>query len=252
MPVSPVTVSYIFSMISKRYSMPLNIDNYTDNILKEISVEVQRGSHLTIIGANGAGKTTLAKLLCGLTPSEKVSIGGKRIIHMQPSKRAAAVNYIPPKLEIYDAYLSVREFLALSHLNNTLSIDEAMAQTGITHLADKACRALSTGESQLLLLTAALLHGAAYSIFDEPTANLDPVRTKKVFDLLKQSSHLQSRIVITHNLDLAYHLGYHILYLDEGTLGFYGSAEAFFEQSHLDSLYAGSVRNTGSHIVVSL
>jgi iron complex transport system ATP-binding protein len=232
--------------------MPLNIDNYTDDILKEISIEVQRGSHLTIIGANGAGKTTLAKLLCGLSPSEKVRIDGRSITTMHPKERAAAVNYLPPKLEVYDAYLRVDEFLALSHLNNALSPHEAMMQTGITHLADKACKALSSGEAQLLLLTSALLHGAVYTIFDEPTANLDPVRTKKVFNLLKHHTRFQSKIIITHNLDLAYHLGYDILYLEEGKTAFYGSTEAFFKQSHLDSFYAGSVRNTGSHVVVSL
>ena len=232
--------------------MPLRLTDYSDAILHDISLEIQTGRHLTILGPNGAGKTTLAKVLCGLIPSEAATIGDRRIDTMHGTTRAVAVNYVPAKLDIYDGYLRTEEFLALSRFDERLSIDTALDLLGIAHLKTHRCKTLSSGESQLLLAAAALLHGARYTIFDEPTANLDPLRMRRLYRLLKDDRLLRSKIVITHNLEFAYRLGYDILYLEAGRIRFCGSADAFFEQSQLDTVYHGSVQNLGNHVVVAL
>ena len=232
--------------------MPLRITDYSDEILHDISFEVASGSHLCILGANGAGKTTLAKVLCGLTDSKTVTIDGKALHTLHGSERAKRINYIPAKLEIFDRYMPVEELLALSHFDRRVSIESALEKLGIVHLRSHPCHTLSSGESQLLLAASALLHGAAYTLFDEPTANLDPLRMRTLFELLSDNSTLKSKIIITHNLELAYKLGFDILYLEAGHIRFHGSADAFFEQSQLDTIYHGSVRNLGSHVVVAL
>jgi len=232
--------------------MPLTINNYANGILHGVSFEVEKGENLIILGANGVGKTTLAKVLCGLLPSDAVNIDG-----MIPSKtyaeaRAKRINYIPAKLEVFDSYLSVEEFLALSHFNQAISIDEALMKLNISHLKTQACQTLSSGESQLVLSASALLHGADFTLFDEPTANLDPSRMKMLFELLKNDTTLPSKLIITHNLYLAYRLGFDVLYLKEGRVAFHGSNEDFFDQTHLDALYVGSVQKVNDHVVVAL
>ncbi len=238
--------------------MPINITDYTNNILKNISFSLEHGEDLIILGANGVGKTTLAKVLCGIFPSEAV-----RIDSITPSKiygetRARLINYIPAKLDVFDDFITVREFLELGLIHGVArgqhptTVDDVLQMLTIKHLADKACKLLSSGESQLLLIASALLHDAKYTIFDEPTANLDPKKMQILFNILKYDTLLQSKLVITHNLDLAYKLGFNILFLEDGSIKFHGSGSDFFEQSHLDRLFNGAVVKKNNNIVVKL
>ena len=232
--------------------MPLKIDNYSNEILKGISFSLEAGEHLIILGSNGVGKTTLAKVLCGMTPSSSVSIDNITPSKVYGEKRAKLINYIPPKLDVFDEFITVREFLEIGTFNNDLSIDASLEKLHIIHLANKACKMLSSGESQLLLIASALLHDARYTVFDEPTANLDPQKMQLLFGLLKEVTTLQSKVIITHNLDLAYKLGYNILFLEEGAVKFHGTSTDFFSQEHLDALYDGSVEKNANNIVVKL
>ena len=234
----------------------LKIDNYANTILKDISFTLEAGENLIILGSNGVGKTTLAKVLCGVTPTSSVSIESINPSKIYGQKRAKLINYIPPKLDVFDEFITVREFLELSVIGaiggQHSTIGEALKKLHISPLVDKACKALSSGESQLLLIASALLHDAHYTIFDEPTANLDPQKMQLLFGLLKDENTLKSKIIITHNLDFAYKLGYDILFLEEGKIKFYGSNADFFTQTHLDTLYHGSVEKCKNNIVVKL
>ena len=234
----------------------LNIDNYSNTILRDISFTLEAGENLIILGSNGVGKTTLAKVLCGVTPTNSVSIEGINPSKVYGQKRAKLINYIPPKLDVFDEFITVREFLELGFFGVVVgqhpTIKDALEKLHISHLVDKACKALSSGESQLLLIASALLHDARYTIFDEPTANLDPQKMQLLFGLLKDEATFKSKIIITHNLDLAYKLGYNILFLEEGKVKFHGTSHDFFAQEHLDTLYNDSVEKQANNIVVKL
>jgi len=238
--------------------MPIKIDNYSNEILKNISFSLEAGEHLIILGSNGVGKTTLAKILCGMTPSKAVTIDTINPSKVYGKKRAKLINYIPPKLDVFDEFITVHEFLELGFIGGVVGaqhptgIDDVLKKLQLIHLANKACKMLSSGESQLLLIASALLHDACYTIFDEPTANLDPQKMQLLFGLLKDVTTLQSKLIITHNLDLAYKLGYNILFLEDGAMKFYGSNANFFEQKHLDTLYDSSVEKRENNIVVKL
>ena len=234
----------------------LKIDNYSNAILKGITFSLEAGENLIILGSNGVGKTTLAKVLCGITPTDSVSIEDVNPSKVYGQKRAKLINYIPPKLNVFDEFITVGEFLELGFIGvvglQHPTIGEVLEKLHISHLVDKACKALSSGESQLLLIASALLHDARYTIFDEPTANLDPQKMQLLFALLKDKSTLKSKIIITHNLDLAYKLGYTILFLDDGEVKFHGTSHDFFAQDNLNTLYDGAVEKKGNNIVVKL
>jgi len=232
--------------------MPLKITNFSNTILQNISFELSYGDNLIVLGSNGVGKTTLAKVLSGIIPSDTVNIDG-----ICPSKsfgenRAKLINYIPPKLEIFDSFISLRDFLALSCLQSHLSIEKVLTMLQLTAIASQKCHTLSSGQSQLLLIASALLHEAKYTIFDEPTANLDPQKMRILFKVLQNSMPKASKIIITHNLNLAYKLGFNILFLDQGKIAFHGASEAFFEARHLHTLYDGAVIKANNTIMVKL
>jgi iron complex transport system ATP-binding protein len=230
----------------------LKINNYSNYILKNISLELQKDQNLIILGSNGAGKTTLAKAICGLIESDHIFIDEKNPSELYGEERTELINYIPPKLEIFDEFLSVYEYLELNNLYSTKSIDEVLSELCILHLKDKSCNTLSSGESQLLLLAGALLHHSSYTIFDEITANLDPIRLKEVFNILKSEEYLNSKIVITHNLHFAYKLGFDILYIQNGEAKFIGKNKDFFTQENLDKFFDGNVKRSENGVLIDL
>ncbi len=224
-------------------------------ILRDISFALQEGENLTILGANGVGKSTLAKLLCGLyRHPHTVTIENIPIETLDPVKRSASINYIPPKLQIYEQFIRVEDFLGLSRYRQTSKeekLHEVLDLLGLSAFKESFCTQLSSGEQQLLLLASALMHEAKITIFDEPTSNLDPQKTKTVFEIL-QGSQLAQKVVITHDLQFAYKLGYPILYLHEGKGLWYESAESFFNAKNLEKIFAGSVTKRCDTVVVAL
>lgn len=226
----------------------LRVRNLTQNILKHIDLDLDEGECLIILGANGSGKTTLAKALCHLLPSEGVTYGGKNL----SDHRAEWVNYVPSKFKVYDEYLSVIDYLHLNQIGKTtLTPENALELVGLAPMEKRPCAQLSSGESALLMIAGSMLHSSHYTILDEPTANLDQEKKVKVYNLLKNGSYFKSLIVITHDLNLAFRLGYKILYLHQGEVLFYGSSETFFDPSNLEKHFGSYIKSVEGYFMVN-
>jgi iron complex transport system ATP-binding protein len=231
----------------------LEINNYNSSILHEISFRLEDNENLIILGENGAGKSTLAKVLSNLIENDKVKIFNENINKMDDLKRAFLINYIPPKLSIFDEYITLREFLELSFISSVDNekINSVIKLLNLKKLENKYCKSFSSGEKQLLLLASSIIHDAEITIFDELTANLDISRLKEVFDIFN-SDLLNQKIVITHNLDLAYALKYKVLFLKDGIIEFFGSHDEFFDNKNLKRFYKDTIRKLDNHLVVNL
>lgn len=232
----------------------LELKNFSNFILKDISFILEKNENLLILGENGAGKSTLAKVLSNLLPSSNLFFESKNIKDLSSYDRAKYINYIPSRFEIFDEYLNVLEYLKLSIIEekNIEDIEKIISLLKLEDLKLNSCVDLSSGEQQLLLLASALLHNAKITIFDELTANLDLNRVKDVFDILN-SSLLSQKIVITHNLDFAYALkDFKVLFLQKGSLKFFGSRSEFFIQENLNRFYGENLKLLDSHLVLDL
>lgn len=231
----------------------LEINNYKSDILNNITFQLNDNDNLIILGENGAGKSTLAKVLSNLIENQDVKLFGEKLDLIADNKRAALINYIPPKLEIFDEYLTLREFMELASITSVDNdkITKLIKLLKLEKLENRYCKAFSSGEKQLLLLASSIMHDAKITIFDELTANLDISRLKEVYDIL-QSPMLQQKIVITHNLDLAYALKYKVLYLKDGEIEFYGEHDAFFSNENLKRFYNNTISKIDEHLVVNL
>lgn len=231
----------------------LEVKNYSSSILHDISFSLKENENLIILGQNGAGKSTLAKVLSNLISNDKVFLNEKSISKIDDLNRAKSINYIPPGLAIFDEYITLKEFLELSFVSqiDNQKVLEIISLLKMEKLQDKFCKSFSSGEKQLLLLASAIIHDAKITIFDELTANLDINRLKEVYDIFK-SDLLKQKIIITHNLDLAYALKFKILFLKDGKIEFFGSNEGFFENSNLEKFYNKSIQKVNNHLVVNL
>ncbi|WP_421716840.1 ATP-binding cassette domain-containing protein [Arcobacter arenosus] len=231
----------------------LEIKNYSSFILNDISFKLEENENLIILGQNGAGKSTLAKVLSNLINNNQVFLDNEDISSIDDLKRAKFINYIPPGLTIFDEYITLKEFLELSFVStvDNQKVSNIISLLKMEKLKDKFCKSFSSGEKQLVLLSSAIIHDAKITIFDELTANLDINRLKDVYDIFK-SDLLNQKIIITHNLDLAYALKFKILFLKDGKIEFFGSNEEFFENSNLEKFYNKSIQKVNNHLVVNL
>ncbi|MFN7710485.1 MAG: metal ABC transporter ATP-binding protein [Holosporales bacterium] len=175
--------------------------------LSGFSGEIPKGSMLAILGPNGGGKSTLLKLMMGQL---RASRGEMRLA--LPRKGIA---YMPQTSDIDRTFpLTVRDVVASGLFNRVgfyhsftsdhlALIEQAMRETGITALADRALDALSGGQFQRVLFARLLLQHCDVMLLDEPFSGVDAYTVEDLMHLLK-SWHQQGKtlIVVTHDLDL--------------------------------------------------
>ncbi|MEA3330537.1 MAG: ABC transporter ATP-binding protein [Campylobacterota bacterium] len=214
-------------------------------ILQDISLQIK--NHLTILGANGSGKSTLAKAVCGLVEfSGEVFIESKNIKELSLTQRAKTLSYIPAKLEIYDNFITLYEFVLLGRFPYKKSFFEyskrdknitiqTLEFLKIAHLKNHTLNSLSSGEQQLALIAQALSQQSKIIIFDEPTANLDPHNSKIIAQHIKGLKEYHQVILITHDLHLASFVDSHVVFIKDKQAFYY--EESFFNDSTLEKLY---------------
>lgn len=237
-------------MISAGFYVKLRIDHLTTDYLRDVSFSID-DENVVILGSNGAGKTTLAKAVVQLEENSSVWLDTVNVSAMSANERVKALNFVPSKLDVFDEYIDVHEFLELSLLNGTPyeEIDTVLALLEIGHLKNRPCKAISSGESQLVLFAGALLQNSRFTLFDEPTANLDSDKKIKIFEILKRDNHY--KIIITHDLNLAFKLNFRILYLQHGILVYDGKCGDFFDEKNLSRLFGDSIKRVDDFFMVN-
>ncbi|HIC12181.1 MAG TPA: ABC transporter ATP-binding protein [Sulfurimonas sp.] len=214
-------------------------------ILEDISLDIP--SHLSILGANGSGKSTLAKIICNLVDFDGAVVVNDKEIHEYTLKeRAKLLSYIPAKLDVYDSFITLDEFVLLgryAHKNSLLDYSftdkkiakECLEFLDIEHLSSNTLHSLSSGETQLALIAQALSQQSKIIIFDEPTANLDPRNSKIIAQHIKSLQEYHQVILITHDIALAAFIGAPVAFVKNKKVSLY--AKEFFEKEKLQELY---------------
>jgi energy-coupling factor transporter ATP-binding protein EcfA2 len=186
--------------------------NERDPALKGLSLEIEEGKFVAILGANLAGKTTLCFALSGFIPhffhgslEGSVQIGSINVSTTPLPELAGEVGLIfqNPFNQISGARFSVLEEVAFGLENIGVPseriisrAEEALEIVGLRHLAERSPFALSGGEQQRLAIASVLAMDPKVLILDEPTSQLDPLGTKQVFRTLNELRKQGDRTVI--------------------------------------------------------
>lgn len=183
--------------------------------LKNVNIEIKKGSTTAFLGGNGAGKSTLFLNLNGiLTPNKgELYYNEKKVGFDNKSKKElrkkVGIVFQDPDDQLFSA--SVYQDIAFGPLNMGLSNDQvkervmlAMEHTKISHLKDKPTHNLSFGQKKRVALAGVLAMQPEILILDEPTAGLDPMGVSELMQLLLEiQKKFDTAIVLsTHDIDI--------------------------------------------------
>lgn len=195
----------------KTYGEGDNIVNAVDNI----SLSVNKGEFVAIVGASGSGKSTLLHLLGGVDrpTSGKIYIDGNEINNMNNDKLAIfRRRQIGIVYQFYNLIpiLTVEENISLpcdldGNRPDKERMDLILKYFGLFERKNHLPNELSGGQQQRTSIARALINNPAILLADEPTGNLDSKSTEEIMSILKMSNRdfNQTIIMITHNLEIA-------------------------------------------------
>jgi ABC-2 type transport system ATP-binding protein len=180
------------------------------SILSTLSFSVHEGEMVGVLGPNGAGKTSLLKVLMGLLPPDRGSVSWEGVVLDKTAwmlRKSTGVVFQEPSL---DKYLSCEENLLLAASMYGLSASEAESRVdalldfvGLKNRASEVVSVLSGGMKRRLELARALLHKPKLLLLDEPTAGLDALASRMLWDMLKTlcTQERMAVLVSTHISD---------------------------------------------------
>ena len=212
--------------------------SYQKPVLKNISVDVQTGSHVAVIGSTGSGKSTLARLICALDTPDSGSLRVTGLDTRQKKnqrKLHGIVGYVMQRPERQLFAQTVKEDVAfgptnlgLSDCDVTSAVNAALELVGLSHKADASPFELSGGQQRLCALAGVIAMQPKVLVLDEPTSGLDPYycsELRKIIDaVLKDGCTV---IELTHSMEDAAEAD-QIIMLHEGDLVFSGSPQQTF------------------------
>ena len=176
-------------------------------LVKDVSLEIERGKIITLIGPNGSGKTTTAKMVLGLYKN----ISGK------VEKFTKKIAYVPQKISI-DWTLPIRvvDFMNLTSDLKDIEIDEALKITGAKHLINNDLKSLSGGEFQRVLMARAVAKKPDLLVLDETVQGVDFTGEIELYELIKKISETLKCgiLLISHNLHVVMSKTDHVVCLN--------------------------------------
>jgi tungstate transport system ATP-binding protein len=183
--------------------------------LRQVSLQVQRGEFIALVGANGSGKTTLLRVLHGLLQHR-----GQRVVGEGGAVQAMVFQRpFMLRLSVWNNLMLALWLGRVPAAERAARAHEALQRVGLADMRDRPARALSGGQQQRLALARAWALRPDILFLDEPTASLDPTAKREVEGVLAGFASTGMTLVMsTHNLGQAKRLASRVVYLDGGDI----------------------------------
>ena len=218
-------------------------------VLYDISLHVDKGEVVSLVGANGAGKTTLLRIISGFVPvtDGKVLFEGENLLKQKPSARAGlGIAHIPQGRGILGK-LSVRENLELgahdkpTKANMRKNTDHAYEMFPILkERCNQAAGSLSGGEQQMLAISRALMMEPQIIMMDEPSLGLAPIIVEEVFQIIKTVADAGvSILIVEQNLVKALSVASRGYVLENGVIVKEGKSQELLADESVRAAYLG-------------
>ena len=218
-------------------------------VVRNVSLDLQRGEAVGLLGPNGAGKTTTFYMLAGLLPADEgqVFIDGRAVTGMPIFQRARlGMGYLPQESSIFRGLTveqnirAVLETLEDHEDERDATLDDLMAEFGITHLRNTPSVSLSGGERRRLEIARALAARPTFLLLDEPLAGIDPIALGEIRDLI---AHLKTHgigvLITDHNVRETLDIVDRAYIIHDGTVLMEGTPGEVVQHSGVRQVYLG-------------
>ena len=235
---------------------------YEENqVIKRLSLVVNKGGFTAIAGPNGAGKSTLLKYLIKELgcPQDTVFIEKRDIRQISQIEIAKLISFqgqYVPRSEDF----TVREAVALGRFSygdvdrNTEEVDRALDLCGISGLSDKYITRISGGEFQLAMLARTICQNSDILALDEPINNLDPKHQIMLLNLLRELADKGKTVLcVMHDLNAILRSCDKCILLKDGSIFSYGETKSVITEDNIKAVYGIDVQiinHQGKSVIV--
>lgn len=214
--------------------------SYQDHqVLSDLSLSIQKGEVVALIGSSGCGKSTLVRCLAGLESIQKgqITICNEPIVSVKDI--AGKVGMVFQNFNLFPHYSVLDNVTKPLRIIQKMEKNEA-ERIGLdllhkVHLEDQAHQypnTLSGGQKQRVAIARALAMNPEILIFDEPTSSLDPELAHEVFDSMKElAQEGQTMIIVTHQIQAIKSFATRVVFLNQGNVGVDGTVQEVLTES---------------------
>lgn len=230
----------------------IRVENVSKNFnkthaLKNVSLEVNKGDIISLIGPSGSGKSTLLRCIHGLehVDSGKIYMDDEWMSPDDEKKFRAQRNRMGFVFQHFNLFpnMSVLQNCKLAQVEVLNKTDEEAEKTALEYLdkvgllekKDAYPNNLSGGQKQRVAIARALCMNPDIMLFDEPTSALDPEMIKEVLEVMKDlGKQGMTMVVVTHEMGFARKVGTRVVFLDQGEIIEENTSEEFFANPQSD------------------
>ena len=225
----------------------IRVENVSKNFnkthaLKNVSLEVNKGDIISLIGPSGSGKSTLLRCIHGLehVDTGKIYMDDEWMNPDDEKKFRAQRNRMGFVFQHFNLFpnMSVLQNCKLAQIEVLNKTNEEAEKTALEYLdkvglldkKDAYPNNLSGGQKQRVAIARALCMNPDIMLFDEPTSALDPEMIKEVLEVMKDlGKQGMTMVVVTHEMGFARKVGTRVVFLDQGEIVEENTSEKFFE-----------------------
>jgi len=198
------------------------------HMLHGVSLEIERGEVVALLGRNGAGKTTVLKSILGLQPPRRgrVFLNGEDITGLAPHVVARrGIAYVPAGRGIFSTLTAVENLEIVRRRSGAGTIDAVFQRfPKLAELGRRPGRFLSGGEQQMLAIGRAIMMEPSLMLLDEPSQGLAPLVLDAIVEMLRDLRRDGlAMLLVEQNVDTAVALADRVLILDQGAKVFEGT-----------------------------
>lgn len=218
-------------------------------VIRDVSLQLNRGEVVALLGPNGSGKTTTFYAIAGLVTPEggQVLIDGRDVTTLPMYRRARlGIGYLPQEVSIFrglsveDNILAVLEIGISDRHKRRERLEELLSEFSITHLRRAPALALSGGERRRVEIARCLAADPKYLLLDEPFAGVDPIAVGEIRHLVQDLKSRGIGVLITdHNVRETLEIVDRAYILHDGTVLKHGTTDEIVRDEMVRRVYLG-------------